>query len=324
MWKGRHVAAACLLNRRSGTAVVVASVYSPTVQTLWEEFWEDIRLLYGVYPETQILIGSDFNVHLRADDRPNGGGGRDPGSSQFLDVIALLGMAEMGPADCQFTWRGPTSQSPLDRFLCSSELLAAFPLAEVSALPRPLSDHTPICWSSMVGSAKPTYFKLNRSWLRDEKLKRDILAWWVSRLSFGVASDKLVTKLKGLRHHVFELRRQIRTARTQAREIALARVQKLDAVEDMRRLTSKEEKVRKKNRDVVAKADLQLELDWRQRSRQLWLSTGDANIRFFHMAASGRRRQNCIQQVLVGDWALIDQSSIGLALADYFREFYRH
>ena len=82
-WKGRHVAAACLLNCRSGTAMVVALVYGPTIQTLREELWEDIRLLYGVYPETQILIGGDFNVTLRADDRPNGGGGRDPGSSQF-------------------------------------------------------------------------------------------------------------------------------------------------------------------------------------------------------------------------------------------------
>ena len=89
--------------------MVVAAEYGPTVQTLPEELWEDIRLLYGVYPETPILIGGDFNVTLRADDRPNGGGGRDPGSSQFWDVIALVGMAEMGPVDCRFTWRGPTS-----------------------------------------------------------------------------------------------------------------------------------------------------------------------------------------------------------------------
>ena len=68
----------------------------------------------------------------------------------------------------------------------------------------------------------------------------------------------------------------------------------------MRKLTSEEEKERKKNRDIVAEADLQIEVDWRQRSRQLWLSAGDANTRFFQMAASGRRRQNCIQRMLVG------------------------
>ena len=112
-------------------------------------------------------------------------------------------------------------------------------------------------------------------------------------------------------------------ARTQARETALARIQNLDAVEDMRKLTSEEEKEQKKNPTVVAEADLRIELVWRQHSRQLWLSTGDANTRFFHMAASGRRQQNCIRLMLVGDRTLTDQSSIGLVLADYFREFYR-
>ena len=114
----------------------------------------------------------------------------------------------------------------------------------------------------MVGLAKPTYFKLNRSWLRDEKLKRDISEWWCSRLSFGTTLDKLVTKLKGLRHHLFKLRRQIRTARTQTRETALVRVQELDAVEDTRTLTSEEEEERKNSRDEVAEADLRIEMDW--------------------------------------------------------------
>ena len=46
-WKGQHVAAACLLNRRSGAAVVVASAYGPTVHTLRDELWEDIDCYMG-------------------------------------------------------------------------------------------------------------------------------------------------------------------------------------------------------------------------------------------------------------------------------------
>ena len=112
-WKGRHVAAACLLSRRSGAAVVVASAYSPTVHTLQDELWEDIHC----YTYRQRLPCNPQGRRL-TEWRWQ--------SCQFWDVLALLGMAEMGPADCRFTWRGPTSQSRLDRFLCSSELLAAF------------------------------------------------------------------------------------------------------------------------------------------------------------------------------------------------------
>ena len=208
------MAPAHLKSRRDGTPFVVASVYGPTHPGKREELWEDLRQLHGAFPETMMLIGGDFNVTLRTNDRPNDGGGRDPSSAQFRELIDSLSLAEMGPLDWRFTWRGQSSQSRLDRFLCSVEMMAAYPLAEVSALPRPLSDHTPITWSAKAGDARPTYFKMDRSWLRDEKLKADIIEWWRSRFTFGQTADQLITKLKDLRHHLFDLRRQIRVART--------------------------------------------------------------------------------------------------------------
>ena len=53
---------------------------------------------------------------------------------------------------------------------------------------------------------------------------------------------------------------------------------------------------RRSHRDMVAELDLRQEMDWRQRSRQLWLAAWDANTRFFHQIASRRRRQNFSQQ----------------------------
>ena len=173
-WRGRHVVAAVLKNRRDDTSCLVASVYGPTNPCRRVELWDDLKQLHGAFPATPLLIGGDFNVTLWMDDRPNGGGGRDPGSIQFREVLDLLGLVEMGPIDRRFTWRGPSSQSRLDRFLCSGALLTMFPFAEVLALPRPLSDHTPIIWSSMVGGFRPTYFKMDRSWFQDQKFKEDL------------------------------------------------------------------------------------------------------------------------------------------------------
>ena len=188
-WTGRHMAEGWLVNRRDSFSAVVAPAYGPVAPTLRSELWEDLVQLHGAFPGSPILIGRDFNVTLTTSDRPNDGGGRDPGFSQFREVIVALGLAEIGPSDRRFTWKGPTPQSRLDHFLCYIELLAAFPLVEVTTFPRPLSDHTSIVWAARVGSAKSTYFKLDRSWLRDRTLKNEILEWWGSRLTFGAASE---------------------------------------------------------------------------------------------------------------------------------------
>ena len=279
--------------------------------------------LHGDFPKNPILIGGDFNVTLMASDRPNDEGGRDSGSRQFRDIITELGMAEMRPSDRRFTWKGPTTQSRLDRFLCSTDLLIAYPLAEVSALPRPLSDHTPIMWTARAGPAKPTYFKLDRSWLRDGEMKNEILEWWGSRLTFGGSSEQLCTKLKDLRNHLLARRRQIRSERTQTRDVALARVRALDDIEDSRLLLLEEAKERKACRDAVEEMDLRIELDWRQRSRQRWLAAGDTKTRFFHQVANGQRRENNIRRLKIGDRVITDQAAIGQALSNHFREFYR-
>ena len=54
-------------------------------------------------------------------------------------------------------------------------------------------------------------------------------------------------------------------------------------------------------RDEVTELDKRLEMDWRQRSRQLWLVAGDTNKRFFHQVANGHRRQNHIRLLRTGD-----------------------
>ena len=193
------------VNLIDGVAIVMASAYGPSIPSRRGELWTDLVQLCGAFPETSILIGGNFNVTLVAEDRSNGAGGRNLGSIQFREVLAQLGLVEMGPLDRRFTWRSHISESRLDRFLCSTELLALFPLAEVISLPRPLSGHMPISWSANVGLGRPTYFKMDRSCLRDGGFKRDITELWQSYQNFSSDSTRFITKLKDFRHHLFTL-----------------------------------------------------------------------------------------------------------------------
>ena len=87
-WLGRHVAAARLVYRTDGNAIVMASAYGPSTPSRRGELWEDLAQLCRAFPNTLILIGGDYNVTLAADNRPNGAGGRDPGLAQFREVLA--------------------------------------------------------------------------------------------------------------------------------------------------------------------------------------------------------------------------------------------
>ena len=74
----------------------------------------------------------------------------------------------------------------------------------------------------------------------------------------------------------------------------------------------------------MAEVDLRIEMDWRQRSRQLWLAARVANTHFFHQMSNGRRRLNSIRRLQIGEQVLSDQATVAQAFAKHFRDFYRH
>ena len=72
----------------------------------------------------------------------------------------------------------------------------------------------------------------------------------------GSAMARLAKKLLQFRHHLFELRRQLRSDRTRCRDATLACIQELDAKEDTHPLEPGEIQERKIRRDKVAEVDL--------------------------------------------------------------------
>ena len=99
---------------------------------------------------------------------------------------------------------------------------------------------------------------------------------------------------------------------------ALTNTRELDDLEDSRGLIASEMQERRKWRLVVANEDKKEEMDWRQRSRQLWLKEEDANTCFFHLLTNGRRGMNQILRIRVGTQQLSGPQAMGRALTDHF------
>ena len=302
VWHRQFVAAA-KLTRSDGLKIVVASVYGPVYGNRRGRLWEELDEVVVRFHDTPLLFGGDFNVTVVANDRPDGTGGRDQGLEDFREFLARAALQEMEPLDCNYTWRsdvGPSYRSRLDRFLCSIELMERFSEADVVALPRPISDHCPIIWQTHEGQGRTTYFKMDKSWLRERGFNAEIMELWRSQDGLEMGSVKLTGCIDRVRKHLMRYRRTSREARCKLRVEALAKIRELGDVEDKRGLIESEVQNRRQWRLVVAAEDKKEEMDWRQRSRQLWLKEGDANIRFFHLATNGRRRGNQISRIRVG------------------------
>lgn len=67
----------------------------------------------------------------------------------------------------------------------------------------------------------------------------------------------------------------------------------------------------------------QKEIFWRQRSKQLWLESGDKNTKYFHASSSTRRRRNQIHKLKTvdGDWRTW-QDGLPNLIEDFFQKLF--
>lgn len=84
-----------------------------------------------------------------------------------------------------------------------------------------------------------------------------------------------------------------------------------------------EEKVRK---SVVSseleKTTLQEEINWRQKSRVLWLKEGDKWTNFFHQVANSNRRFNSIESLSINGSVSSDQPVIRDHVVQYYETLF--
>ncbi|XVE49462.1 hypothetical protein DITRI_Ditri01bG0084300 [Diplodiscus trichospermus] len=62
---------------------------------------------------------------------------------------------------------------------------------------------------------------------------------------------------------------------------------------------------------------------WRQRAKQFWLQYGDCNSRYFHVAATTRKRKNSVQKLkdTTGEWIMWNEG-LGEHIKNYFAELF--
>jgi endonuclease/exonuclease/phosphatase family metal-dependent hydrolase len=181
----------------------ISCIYGPCVAAERVGLWEELYAMHQRVQETPWLLGGDFNCYLSGDDNPDGR--MDSSSTGFQLAVQNMGLTEFPISGVEYTWRNGSGQiSKLDRFFGSPSLLESFQLSAVLSLDRPFSDHTPLVWDSGVNADTGSYFKLKRSWFREEGFVQMVSQWRQSKDVQGTATQQLAAKLVGLREMLKE------------------------------------------------------------------------------------------------------------------------
>ncbi|KAF3785121.1 Transposon TX1 uncharacterized protein [Nymphaea thermarum] len=234
-----------------------------------------------------------------------------------------FGLFDVPSTNGTFTWsnnRNPPTLLRLDRIFLSPELFSAFPSSSLDLGLRHLSDHASLLLSLHRGRAGsgPARFRFELWWLRDESFMATVPIWWARAVNGRWAAFRLSRKLHFIRRETLAWKRIFWSSKFSEVADWDEEIMSLQASDNI----SEDQSSRLLCLQCLAQEwRIRESIHWQQRSRLGWLAHGDQNSRFFHLAASQRRRQMLFQSMVIGSRVFLGDDILP-ALTTHFRDFY--
>jgi hypothetical protein len=174
----------------------------------------------------------------------------------FNVTIQQLSISEVDLSDRLYTWSNKQSNpilARLDRVFSNNELNLSFPLATLSSLPRPTSDHTPLLLSLSTSLPKAGFFRFEKFWLHNQSFLPSVLPTWEQAPVRDDAVGQLAACIKLTRSAAKVWSRRIRAPPFLIRNSQFL-VQLFDYFEETRPLSSEEFQVRANAQSTLQRA----------------------------------------------------------------------
>jgi chromatin segregation and condensation protein Rec8/ScpA/Scc1 (kleisin family) len=159
-------------------------------------------------------------------------------------------------------------------------------------------------------------------WLKSDGFVEQVQRWWESYDFQGLPSYVLANKLKALKADLKKWNAEVFGDVGRKKKELLEGINELEGFEESRGLVE-EEPVRKS--DMIREMEKTLlfeEINWRQKSRALWLKEGDNNTKFFHRVANSHRRYNHVGALRINGAMSIDPVDIKDHIVNYYDTLY--
>ncbi|GKV39565.1 hypothetical protein SLEP1_g47323 [Rubroshorea leprosula] len=300
----------------------LVNVYAPTNRKKKAELWEELKQMI-MDKRGRWLIAGDFNA-VRSIEERRGRTGESPDMKEFNDFIEAVGLVDHKLANRRFTWYRPdgSAMSRLDRVLMTTKMTELGGEWVQQGLRRTISDHCAIIMKTKVTDWGPKPFRVLDAWQQHPEFKRVVEEQWNAMAVDGYAGFRCKQKLKMLKEFLREWNKGVFGDIEAHFERAAAKVASVDMKNED--FTLEEDEVHERQEGFQEIWDIlrKREALWRQKLRSNWVKLGDANTRFFHKIANGRKACNGIVGLSCDRQWVEEPEMVKKAAVEYFQKMF--
>ncbi|GAA0167741.1 reverse transcriptase [Lithospermum erythrorhizon] len=292
-------------------------VYAASKAPLRRVLWKDLTALAVLY-KPWVLMG-DFNaITSRAEHK--GAAFFDPGSAaDFNAFISTCELSDAGFIGSPFTRSCGLHYSRLDRVLCDSSFLNAFPVLSVRHLVKTNSDHAPLLINiqSHTGRVKSS-FRFQNMWIKHKDFQSVVAAVWKQEF-FGDPFFIICSKLKALKLFLKEWNRNTFGNVTSMVETAEEDVRQCEVNFELSGSTAHKEALLLAKSKHLQCIDVE-EAFLAQKSGIKWMKEGDRSTGYFHAVIKKKNRLKQIPGILDDGVWITDKPLIAESASNYFKK----
>lgn len=271
--------------------------------------------------ENWLLLG-DFN-YIRSPSDRNKPGGDCNDMLKFNEFIREQCLVELPIKGRLYTWSNMQSDpllEKLDWFLTSNHWTTSFPNTMVTALAKPVSDHTPCSVTIQTSIPASKIFRFESFWTQHHNFLETVQNCWAKPSYLSNSAARVCQKLKRLRYTLKKWSKGLSRLKVLIQNSQRA-VNGLDEIENLKTLTVPESNFRR----ILKKHTLKLlnyqNQYWRERCTIRFVKFGDENTKFFQRMATERYHHNSIACLSTANGTdVVDHAGKEALLFNTFRE----
>ena len=281
------------------------------------DFWNKLTEVGLGRDEEAWLVVGDFNDLLDNSEKVGGPLRWEGSFLAFRSFVSQMGLWDLQHSGNSLSWRGTRYshfiQSRLDRAMINCKWAELFPSGCCEYLRFEGSDHRPVLVHlNQTQKKKRGLFRFDRSLKEQPEIKELVEEHWTAR-----SYESVLSKICRIRRKLMEW------TKLQSRN-------NKEAILEMQ--AKLEEALSNANPDPIEIAALSQKLEkayneeelyWRQRSRILWLHSGDQNSGFFHAITRERRTINKFSVIEDANGrAMYEEDHIVNTISEYYRDLF--